>query len=263
MGGFTKLYSSLVDSTIWRESKETKIVWITMLAKTDKFGVVEASLPGLADAARVTLEECLEALKVLMAPDQYSRSREFQGRRVAEVDGGWQILNYAKYRSKLSEEDRREYQAAWMKEYRKRKKAPAEVVSGKQGGAGQAIREGFEDGKVLQGIPHEQDQDMQLRDAAPEVGELVSGVSREAHAGMAKNSPTNGGTTDEKQREELRPCVSEARQADGAAVPLRENSGDAPPGPHEAGERGLAVPGASSRGGEKVESDGSVKFVRP
>lgn len=52
MSGYTKLFSSIIDSTIWRESKETKIVWITMLAKADRYGVVEASLPGLADAAK-------------------------------------------------------------------------------------------------------------------------------------------------------------------------------------------------------------------
>ena len=47
MTGYTKLFGSIVDSTIWRESKETKIVWITMLAKANKEGIVEASLPGL------------------------------------------------------------------------------------------------------------------------------------------------------------------------------------------------------------------------
>lgn len=108
MPGFTKLFSSIVNSTIWRESKETKIVWITMLAMADRRGVVDSSLPGLADAARVTIEECKEALGVLMSPDPFSRSTENEGRRVEEVDGGWRLLNYAKYRETRDPEIRRE-----------------------------------------------------------------------------------------------------------------------------------------------------------
>ena len=33
---FTKLFSSILDSTVWQESKETKLVWVTMLAMCDR-----------------------------------------------------------------------------------------------------------------------------------------------------------------------------------------------------------------------------------
>lgn len=146
MSTYTKLFSSIIDSTVWRESKETKIVWITMLAKSDKGGVVEASLPGLADAAKVSLDECIAALRVLSSPDEYSRTKTHDGRRIAEIDGGWQILNHGKYRDKMGKEERAEYQRNWMQEHRKRKKEV--VTEGKVAGAQQAIKEGFE-----QGIP--------------------------------------------------------------------------------------------------------------
>ena len=109
MTGYTKLFGSIVDSTIWRESKDTKIVWITMLAKANRDGMVEASLPGLADASRVTIEECIEALKCLSSPDKYSRTKAFEGRRIEEIEGGWKILNHAKYRAKMNADERREY----------------------------------------------------------------------------------------------------------------------------------------------------------
>jgi hypothetical protein len=109
MTGYTKLFGSIVDSTIWRESKETKIVWITMLAKANRDGLVEASLPGLADASRVSLDECIEALKCLSSPDKYSRTKLHEGRRIQEVDGGWIILNHSKYRAKMNADERREY----------------------------------------------------------------------------------------------------------------------------------------------------------
>lgn len=105
MSGYAKLFSSLVTSTIWREPAHVRLVWITMLALADRHGVVEASVPGLADAARVDLAECVAALERLHAPDQWSRSKEFEGRRIETIDGGWRLLNYAKYRDRLGRQD--------------------------------------------------------------------------------------------------------------------------------------------------------------
>lgn len=123
MTGYTKLFGTLIGSTIWRdESKETKIVWITMLAMANRDGVVEASIPGLADFAKVTMEECKAALARLLSPDEYSRTPDNEGRRIKEIDGGWLILNHAKYREKLNLEDRRLYLAQKQAEYRERKK---------------------------------------------------------------------------------------------------------------------------------------------
>ncbi len=121
MGGYTKLFSSIVASTIWREQKETKIVWITLLAMANASGRVDASVPGLADLSRVTLDECQAALAVLVAPDSWSRSPEFEGRRIEAVPGGWQILNYSKYRENRDPEIRREQNREAQARYRQRK----------------------------------------------------------------------------------------------------------------------------------------------
>jgi hypothetical protein len=125
MAGFTKLFSSIVHSTIWRESNEVRLVWVTMMALADQNGVVEASLPGLADAARVSLEECELAVTKLMSPDRYSRSTEFQGRRIEVTDGGWVLLNHDRYRHKMSADDQRE-----KAKIRKRRQRERENPSG-------------------------------------------------------------------------------------------------------------------------------------
>jgi len=119
VSGYTKLFSTIVASTIWREPDHVRIVWITMLAMSNADGVVEASVPGLADLARVTVEQCEDALFRLRTPDPYSRTKDNEGRRIADVDGGFLILNRAKYRDKCSTDDRREYQRAYRAEYRK------------------------------------------------------------------------------------------------------------------------------------------------
>ena len=98
---YSKLFGSILDSTIWCESDETRLVWITMLAMADRSGVVNASIPGLASRARVSIENLKKALEVFSAPDPYSRTPDEQGRRIRAVDGGWQLINYGKYRAKL------------------------------------------------------------------------------------------------------------------------------------------------------------------
>jgi hypothetical protein len=99
------------------------LVWITMLAMTDADGVVRASVPGLAARAWVTLTECELALEKFKRPDKYSRSKEHEGRRIAEVDGGWLLLNHTKYRNLMGIEDRREYNRVKQAEYRAKKRA--------------------------------------------------------------------------------------------------------------------------------------------
>jgi uncharacterized phage protein (TIGR02220 family) len=120
MAGYTKLFNSILASTIWREDDKTRIVWITLLAMSDKNGICETSIPSLADIARVTLPDCEAALDKLKAPDSYSRTKEHQGRRIEECDGGFRLLNHAKYRAKMSADERREYNRVKQAEHRQK-----------------------------------------------------------------------------------------------------------------------------------------------
>lgn len=128
MAGYTKLFPSIIHSTIWREANHVRLVWVTMLAMADRDGLVESSVPGLADAARVTIRETEDALSVLSSPDPYSRSPEDDGRRVREApgSGGWILVNYEKYREKADLADRRAKAAARQKRKRERDRAASE-----------------------------------------------------------------------------------------------------------------------------------------
>src|SRR5688572_4159788 len=119
MSGFTKLFSAITSSSIWNEDDVTRLVWITMLAMADANGVVYASVGGLAHTARVNRDACEKAIGKLESPDPDSRSPEFEGRRIKKVEGGFLLLNYAKYREARSEDERRLYMREYMKEYRK------------------------------------------------------------------------------------------------------------------------------------------------
>lgn len=116
---YTKLFSSLTDSTVWGEEDHTRLVWITMLAMADKHGHVAASVPGLATRSRVSLEKTVKALARLMETDEWSRSKEEDGRRIREEDGGWVVINYTKYAKIRDEEERKEYMRNYMRKRRK------------------------------------------------------------------------------------------------------------------------------------------------
>lgn len=90
-----------------------------MLAMANKNGFVFGSPPGLANRARVPVDAVREALRKFQEPDPDSRTKDFEGRRIEVIDGGWRLLNYAKHRAIRDEEDRKMYMREYMREYRK------------------------------------------------------------------------------------------------------------------------------------------------
>jgi hypothetical protein len=120
MSGYTPLFQSIITSSIWNEDDQTRIVWISLLALADAEGKVEGSIAGIAPVARVTIQQCEKALKKLRSPDPYSRTKDDEGRRIKEIDGGWLILNHNKYREKAKN------RAAYFREWRQKKKVAKE-----------------------------------------------------------------------------------------------------------------------------------------
>jgi hypothetical protein len=120
---YVKLFSSILDSTLWDLDAEIVKVFITLLVMADQDGCVMARAPGIARQARVSVEGTKQALALLSAPDPESRSREHEGRRVTETEDGWLILNFEKYRDLMNEEDRKSKAAARQRRYIEKQKA--------------------------------------------------------------------------------------------------------------------------------------------
>jgi hypothetical protein len=119
LDGFTKLFGRIIHSTIWQEDHPTRVLWITMLAMADRDGMVHATIPGLANAARITIKECETGLTKFQQPDRYSRSKVDEGKRVREVHGGWILINYETYRALMSAEQQRESARIRQQRWRK------------------------------------------------------------------------------------------------------------------------------------------------
>lgn len=90
-----------------------------MLAMCDRRGRVWASVPGLANRARVSVPEARKAISCFLSPDPDSRTKEYEGRRIEEIDGGWRLLNHDKYRDMRDVAERKAYKADWIREKRK------------------------------------------------------------------------------------------------------------------------------------------------
>jgi len=96
---YNKIFTKILDSSIWLEADPTRIVWITMIAAMDEDGMCQfASVENLARRAVVDIEKAKEAVRVLEAPDSNSCDPEHEGRRIERVPGGWLVLNAQKYK---------------------------------------------------------------------------------------------------------------------------------------------------------------------
>ncbi len=104
-----------------RGNSRCLLVFTNLLAHADSTGSVDIHPRSIADEVGLPLDIVKAALIDLENPDPESRSHEQEGRRIIRLDGhrdwGWQIVNYVKYRTIKSEDDRREQnrqaQAKW------------------------------------------------------------------------------------------------------------------------------------------------------
>jgi hypothetical protein len=126
---FVKLDIGILDSSL-RVEPEQRIIFITALCmalpywlpepaeelETESiektgfivppgwYGIVRASSWGIIgrtwphDKPDIPIEQLMRDLKELSLPDPWSRSDEFEGRRMVRISGGFLILNFSKYR---------------------------------------------------------------------------------------------------------------------------------------------------------------------
>lgn len=89
----------------------------------DSRGRVWASIPGLANRARVPVEDAKSAIERFLSPDEYSRTPDNDGKRVEPIDGGWRLLNHEKYRAIRDEEAIKESKRKYINTKRALEKA--------------------------------------------------------------------------------------------------------------------------------------------
>ncbi len=131
---YNKLFTKILDSSIWMESADTRLVWLTFIAAMDETGFVQFASPAnVAHRARVDLKGAEEALASLEAPDPNSFDPDNEGRRIERVPGGWIVLNAAKYREIVTRSISKEQTRERVARFREKRKGNADVT---QSGSG-------------------------------------------------------------------------------------------------------------------------------
>jgi len=149
---FVKLDTGILDSTLWIE-KDQRDVFLTALLMAEPkefadslpqieidsmeltgfvappgwYGFCAAAGVGIIRRSLTDPEAGMVALRSLGAPDPESRSKQFEGRRLIRVNGGYVVLNFMAYRD-------RDYGAAdrmrRLRERRRAEKAAAVTQNG-------------------------------------------------------------------------------------------------------------------------------------
>jgi hypothetical protein len=122
---YNKIFTKILDSSIWMEPLPTRIVWLTFIAAMDETGFVEFASPAnVAHRAIVPLSDTLTALAALEGPDINSSDPENEGRRVERVAGGWLVLNAHKYRGLVTKAIKQERTRDRVRAFRAKAKGP-------------------------------------------------------------------------------------------------------------------------------------------
>lgn len=152
-----KLDKSIMASSVWRP-RELRTTWVTMLLMAEpitndkpsqayhpvsgeptwvvppgRYGIVHASSDGIAGSDGLSVEECDGYLVMLSEPEKRSRTQAHGGRRIARIDGGFLILNYAKYR------DAQETSIERVRRWRERQKSERETLGNGNGNGSNGV----------------------------------------------------------------------------------------------------------------------------
>lgn len=128
---YNKLFTKIVDSSIWLEPTPTRLLWMMLIAVMDEDGFCQfASAANVAHRARLSVEETEQALAKLESPDANSGDGDNEGRRIEKVPGGWIVLNAGKYRKLVTREVEREKTRLRVAAHREKQRAATQGNAG-------------------------------------------------------------------------------------------------------------------------------------
>lgn len=95
---YNKLWRKILDSSIWLEDANTRLIWLTLLASMDSDCIARFStIQNLADRARIPVTATQKAITCLESPDRFKPEQEHEGRRIQRVEDGWFVLRGPEY----------------------------------------------------------------------------------------------------------------------------------------------------------------------
>lgn len=99
---YIPLFASTLMSSLWSMSGDCLKVFFTLALQADPEGMVVASVDGVARVCALPVQQVIEHIERLAAPDPYSKDRTrsptADGRRIEQVPNGYRVLNLEWYR---------------------------------------------------------------------------------------------------------------------------------------------------------------------
>ena len=103
VAGYTPVFDTAFTGTLCGRWPDTG-AWFCLLAIADKNGVIDVTPQYISSVTGMSVDDLLECIDRFMQPDEFSRTKDEDGRRLVAVDPerqwGWKIVNHAKYREK-------------------------------------------------------------------------------------------------------------------------------------------------------------------
>jgi hypothetical protein len=129
---YGKIFSSMYDSTLaddWR----ALITFQQLIVLCDADGTVDMTPHSIARRTGIPIEHIEAGLKILEAPDPYSRTPDQDGKRIERLADyrpwGWSIINHAHYRALRDADTVREQNRKRKQQQRDREKPVGECHS--------------------------------------------------------------------------------------------------------------------------------------
>jgi len=94
---------NILTSSLWAQgtAEATKVWFYLLIVANPRTGIVDDADPAIALRCALSLEATTSALDWLAAPDQFSRTKDHDGRRIERLpEGGFRVLNYVRHRDK-------------------------------------------------------------------------------------------------------------------------------------------------------------------
>ena len=97
---YGKIFDSMYEGTLYGHW-EALVTFQQMIVLCDADGIIDMTPQAIAARTSIPLEIIEKGMKILEAPDPYSRTPDQEGRRIELIDAhrpwGWHIVNHEKY----------------------------------------------------------------------------------------------------------------------------------------------------------------------
>jgi hypothetical protein len=127
---YGKIFTSMYEGTLHGQW-EAMVTMQQLIVICDSDGVVDMTPTAIAGKTGIPLEIIEKGIKILEKPDPYSRTPDYEGRRIALLEDhrnwGWFLVNHKKYRDMIDAETRREQTRLRVTRHREKQKEAAQT----------------------------------------------------------------------------------------------------------------------------------------